>query len=75
MRCACCVEQPAAAQTESKPQVAAAVPTGELLPPAHFLPDAGCSAHSGLFRGLHPLDSAGADARFDALFLRHTLRC
>jgi hypothetical protein len=73
--CACCAERPTAAQTESKPQVAAAEPTGEILPPAHFALAAGLPAHSGLFRGLHPPDFAGADARFEALFLRHTLRC
>jgi hypothetical protein len=73
--CACCLERPTAAQTESKPQVAAAAATGELLPPAHVALSAGFPTHSGLFRGRHPFDLAGVDARYETLFLRHTLRC
>jgi hypothetical protein len=71
--CACCAERPAAAQTESKPTVAAAEPTGELLP----LFDAalvGSPEHFGPVRG-QPPDRTGVDARSAALFERHVMRC
>lgn len=72
--CACCAERPDAAQTESKPTVAAAEPTGELLPLALAL-GAGAPEHLGLVRGLHPPDRAGVDARSAALIDRHVMRC
>jgi hypothetical protein len=73
--CVCCDERPAAAHTESKPQVAAAEPTGELIASAMVSLVAGCPEHFGLFRGLHPPDRVGVDVRFDTLFVRHVLRC
>jgi hypothetical protein len=71
--CACCAERPDAAQTESKPTIAAAEPTGELLPLANAL--AGAPEHLGLVRGLSPTDRTGVDARSAALFDRHVMRC
>ncbi|MBN9119637.1 MAG: response regulator, partial [Planctomycetes bacterium] len=72
--CACCGERPDVAQTESKPTVAAAEPTGELLPPAVVFA-AVAPEHLGLVRGLHPPDRADVDARSAALFDRHVMRC
>ena len=71
--CACCGERPDAAQTENKPTVAAAEPTGELLPLATAC--AGAPEHSRSGRGLLPLAWAGVDARSAALFDRHVMRC
>ena len=73
--CACCVERPDAAQTETKPTVAAAEPTGELLSLAVAALAAGTSEHPGRFRGSHPSDRTGVDARSAALFERHVMRC
>jgi hypothetical protein len=73
--CACCVERPDAAQTESKPTVTAAEPTGELLHPAVAALAAGSPEHPGRFRGLDPPNRAGVDARSAALFDRHVMHC
>jgi hypothetical protein len=70
--CACCGERPDAAQTESKPTVAAAEPTGELLAVAAV---AGFPEHAARSCGTHPTGRAGVDARSAALFERHVLRC
>jgi hypothetical protein len=70
---ACCLARPDAAQTEGKPVVAAAEPTGELLAVAALL--AGSPEHLVLVRRSHPSDRAGVDARSAALFARHVLRC
>lgn len=72
--CACCGERSDAAQTESKPTVAAAQPTGELLPLAAAAV-AGFPEHAAWSCGTHPPDRAGVDARSAALFERHVLRC
>lgn len=72
--CACNAERPAAAQTESKPTVAAAEPTGELVPLPHAAL-AGASEHRGFGRGPRPPNAAGADAKSAALFDRHVMRC
>jgi hypothetical protein len=71
--CACCAERPAAAQTETKPVVAAAQPTGELIAVAVLV--AGSPEHLGLFRGSHPPERTGVDARSAALFDRHVMHC
>lgn len=71
--CACNTERPTAAQTESKPTVAAAEPTGELV----ALPHAALVAspeHRGPNRGAHP-PNAGTDAKSAALLDRHVMRC
>jgi hypothetical protein len=72
--CACCGERLDAAQIESQPTVAAAEPTGELLP-LFMAALAGSSEHSDRFYERNPPDRAGVDARFAALFERHVLRC
>jgi hypothetical protein len=71
--CACCGERPDVAQTESKPSVSAAEPTGELLPLVSAV--AGSLEHLGLVRGAYSTDRAGVDARSAALFERHVMRC
>jgi hypothetical protein len=71
-KCACGVERPTAAQTETKLTVAAAEPTGELLPLPHFI--AAVTEHRGATRGTRPPD-AGVDAKSAALFDRHVMRC
>ena len=73
--CACCNERPDAAQTESKPTVSPAEPTGERLPLAGAPHAAGSPEHLGRFRGLPPPGRVGVDARFAALYERHVLRC
>lgn|SRR5579883_134635 len=73
--CACCVERPDAAQTETKLSVDAAQPTGELIPPAMIAVVAGCPEHLGLVHGFHSPDPAGVDVRSEILFARHVLRC
>ncbi len=70
--CACCVERPDAAKTESKPTVAAAEPTGELRSLAVAALAAGSPEHTGRFRGV---DRSGVDARSAALFARHVMHC
>lgn len=71
--CACNTERPTAAQTESKPIVAAAELTGERV----ALPHAALVAtpeHRGPGRGARP-PNAGTDAKSAALFDRHVMRC
>lgn len=69
--CACNAERPDAAQTESKLTVAAAEPTGELVP----LPHAARDAFSEYCGDSRLLRSTGADAKSAALFDRHVMRC
>jgi hypothetical protein len=71
--CGCCTERPDAAQTETKPVVAAAEPTGEWLAVTALV--AGSPEHFGLVRRSHPPDGTGVDARSAALFDRHVMRC
>lgn len=71
--CACNTERPDAAQTESKPTVAAAEPTGELVALPHAALVAS-PAHRGSSRGARP-PHAGTDAKSAALFDRHVMRC
>lgn len=73
--CACCAERPYAAQTETQPTVAAAEPTGELLSLSVAALAAGSPEHPGRFRGSHPSDRTGVNARSAALFERHVMRC
>lgn len=70
--CACCNQQLIAAQTESKPTVAAPEPTGELLPFAALAAISDYPHRSGVdnLTGWY-----GVDARTAALFERHVLRC
>jgi hypothetical protein len=70
--CACCAERPPAAPVEGAPAVPSAEPTGELLPhaarfvlgPEHTAPERAARA-----------PGAGADAKSEALFARHAMRC
>jgi hypothetical protein len=71
--CACCTERPDAAELEAKPVVASAQPTGELITVAALV--AGSPEHLSLFRGSHPPERTGVDARSAALFDRHVMRC
>jgi hypothetical protein len=71
--CACCAERLGAAQTETKPVVASAQPTGELIAVTALV--AGSPEHLGLFRRAHPSERTGVDARSAALFDRHVMRC
>jgi len=71
--CACNTQRPDAAHTETKPVVAAAEPTGELLAVAASV--VGSLEHFGLVWRSHPPDWTGVDTRSEALFARHVLRC
>ena len=73
--CACCAERPDAAQTETQPTVAAAEPTGELLSLSVAALAAAIPEQPGRFRGSHPSDRTGVNARSAALFERHVMRC
>jgi hypothetical protein len=73
--CACCLDRPDAAQTESKPAIESAQPTGEMFTPVLVVLAASCPEHLGLSRGLQPPDRAGVDVRFTTLFVRHQLHC
>ena len=66
--CLCCAERPAAVKAESGPTLRPAGPTGEFLP---LTLAAGYIEH----RGLQPPRQFGGNVRFDALFIRHVLRC
>lgn len=73
--CKCLGERPAGLQPQTAPEVAAPEPTGELLPAAFLVPAAVPPEHLGLIGGLDPPERAGVDARSEALFSRHVLRC
>jgi hypothetical protein len=68
--CACCAERAPGAPTEGAPRVAAAEPTGELLPLAVYIP-AGVEHTPARER----CAGSSADAKSEALFARHVLRC
>lgn len=73
--CKCLGERLDATAPEAAPTVAEPEPTGELLPSASAVPAAVAPEHLGLLGGLDPPERAGVDARSDALFSRHVLRC
>jgi len=74
-RCKCCVERSDAALPVAPVTAADAEPASELLPPAANTPAAIPPEHLGLLCGLDPPERAGVDARSEALFARHVLRC
>ncbi|MBA4062324.1 MAG: hypothetical protein C0501_01195 [Isosphaera sp.] len=73
--CQCRADLPDATLPDTLPAVSDPEPTGERLPAAVPGPAAVPPEHLGLVGGLGPPERAGVDARSEALFARHVLRC
>ncbi len=74
-QCQCCAEHPPATPPDTRPALAGPEPTAEFLPAAFLSRANPPIEHLGLLGGLDPPERAGVDTRYQALFVRHVLRC